>query len=324
MDPIRDFDLEGEWLLDACLERISRYPAALRPPAQTRLEAHCSLRHKSPYAFHIGYLLPFWLEEPFALDRDVCRQVALSNIFGVLYFLLQDGLLDAGPGGDLEHLQPLGTFFFLDLVAPYRSLFEPDSPFWALQEEYVAQWGRSVLWEQQRHWGQVRAFEQEDLLLLARKAAVLKIPCAALCLLAGREEAIGTLEKMVDDLMVSYQFMDDLKDWRGDLAQGNYTYFLTRVMARRGPGPAAPLTGTDVEKALFVGLVLDEYLDLVAEYNRRALESASALEAPYLTAYLTRFDQGCGQLGEELEARRSARIREQFADLMQEAPVRHG
>jgi hypothetical protein len=143
-------------------------------------------------------------------------------------------------------------------------------------------------------------------------------------LLAGREEAIGALERMVDDLMVSFQFMDDLKDWRGDLAQGNYTYFLTRVMAQRGASSAAPLTEMEVEEALFVGVVLDEYLELVAEYNRRALESASTLDARHLEAYLTLFEQGCGQLGEELYARRSERIREQFAALTQEASVRRG
>lgn len=321
MDVIRDFDAELERLFDACLERISMYPAALRQPGRARFEDHWSLKHKSPHAFHIEYLLPFWMEEPFALDRDSCRLVGLSNVFGVLYFMLQDELMDAGPGEYQGHLQPLGSFFFLDLMAPYRCLFGSDSPFWALLEEYVAQWGLSVLWEQQWHWGQVRAFEEADLILLARKAAVLKIPCAALCLLAGREQAIGTLERMVDDLLVSFQFMDDLRDWRGDLAQGNYTYFLTRVMAQRGLGPAAPLTEMDVEKALFVGVVLDEFLELVAEYNRRALESVSTLDAPHLKAYITLFDQGCGQLREELEARRSERIREQFAALIQKPQV---
>jgi hypothetical protein len=324
MHPIRDFDEECEWLFDACLERISTYPPALRQPAQARFEGHWSPKHKSPLAFHIEYLLPFWLEQPFALDREVCRLVALSDTFLVLYFMLQDGLMDAAPGEYQGHLQPLGSFFFLDLMTPYRRLFGADSPFWALLEEYVAQWGRSVLWEQQWHWGQARAFDKDDLLLLARKAAVLKIPCAALCLLAGREEAIGTLEKMVDTLMVSFQFMDDLRDWRGDLAQGNHTYFLTRVTAQRGPSPATPLTEMDVDKALFVGVVLDEYLGLVAEYNRRALESVSTLAAPHLKAYITLFAQGCGQLRKELEARRSERIRGQFAALMQRAQAPRG
>jgi hypothetical protein len=324
MDPIRDFDIECEWLLDACLERISVYPPALRQPARARLEDHWSLPQKRPHAFHIAYLLPFWLEEPFALDRDVCRLVGLSNIFLVLYFMLQDELMDANPGEYQGNLQPLVTFSFLDVMAPYRCLFGSESAFWALLEKYIAQWGLSVTWERQWHWGQVRAFEQADLILLARKAAALKIPCAALCLLAGQEEAIGTLEKMVDDLMMSFLLTDDLRDWRGDLAQGNYTYFLTRVMAHRGLGPPARLTETDVENALFVGVVLDEFLELMAEYRRRALESVSTLDAPHLKAYITLFDQAGGQLREELEARRSERIREQFAALIQEAPVPRG
>jgi hypothetical protein len=279
MDVIRDFDAESERLLDACLQRISTYPPALRRPALARLEDHWSLKQRRPHAFHIAYLLPFWLEEPFSLDRDGCRFAGLGNVFLVLYFMLQDALMDDGPGEPQGDLQSLGTFFFLDVLAPYRNLFGSDSPFWGRFEEYVAQWGASVAWERQWHRRQERAFEEGDLLRLARKAAPLKIPCAALCMLAGREEAIGFLECMVDNLMLTFQLRDDLQDWHGDLRQGRFTYFLKRVLAHRGLDPCAPLTETDVEKALFAGAVLDESLSLTARHNRLALESISTLDA---------------------------------------------
>lgn len=106
-------------------------------------------------------------------------------------------------------------------------------------------------------------------------------------------------------------------------AGGNYTYFLTRVMALRGSDPAAALTEADVDMALFVGVVLDELLELVNEYNHRALERVSTLDALYLETYITLFDRGCRQLREELKAKRSGWIWEQFAPLIQEAPVSH-
>ncbi len=321
MDPIRDFDRECKWLLDACLERISTYPPALRQPGRARLEDQWSLEHKMPRAFHIAYLLPFWLEEPLALDRNVCRLVGLSSTFLVLYFMLQDELMDAEPEEYEGHLQPLATFLLLDALAPYHRVFGSEPAFWALFEEYIAQWGLSISWERQWHWGQVRAFEEADLILLARKAAPLKISCAALCLLAGRKEATELLEKMIDDLMMSFLLADDLQDWRGDLAQGSYTYFLTRVLAHRRLDPHTTLTETDVEKALFAGAVLDEYLGLIAEYRRRALESASALAVPYLEAYLALRDEAARQLSVDLEARRTEWIREQFAALIPKPPV---
>ena len=324
MDVIRDFDAECEWLLDACIQRISAYPPALRQLAQARLEDHWSLKHKRPHAFHIAYLLPFWLKEPFSLDRDACRLVGLSNIFLVLYFMLQDALMDADPGEYQGDLQPLGTFFFLDVIAPYRRLFGSDSPFWGRFEEYVAQWGQSVSWERQRHWRQVHAFEEADRVRLARKAAAGKIPCAALCMLAGQEEAIGCLERMVDNLMLTFQLTDDLRDWHEDLAQGHFTYFLTRVLAERGLDPSIALTEVDVEKALFAGAILDEFLELMARYNRLALECVSTLDAPYLKAYIALLDQGGRQLRQDLETRRSERIREQFAALIQKVPDPRG
>jgi hypothetical protein len=321
MDVIRDLDAESNWLLDACLKRISQYPPELRQPARARLEKHWSLEQKRPRAFHIAFLLPFWLKEPFSLDRDACRLVGLSNIFLVLYFMLQDELMDCDLGLDQRYLQPLGTFFFVDVMASYERLFGPGSAFWTRFEQTIAQWGLSISWERRWHWGQARAFEEADLRMLAHKAAPLKIPCAALCSLAGREQAIGTLEKTIDDLMMAFLLMDDLRDWRGDLAQGSYTYFLTRVAAHRGLDPHASLTETDVEKALFVGAVLDEYMEMMIRYNRLALESVSTLDVPYLRAYIVLLDQDGRQLREELEAKRSKRIREQFAALIQEAPA---
>ena len=320
MDVIRDFDSESERLLDACLKRISTYPPALRQPARARLEDHWSLAQKRPHAFHIAYLLPFWLEKPFSLDRDACRLVGLSNIFLVLYFMLQDALMDAGPDEHLSDLQPLGTFFFLDVLAPYRRLFGTGSPFWARFEEYIAQWGGSVSWERQWHWRQAVAFEEGDLLRLAHKAAAGKIPCAALCMLAGREEAIGSLGSMWDNLMLTFQLTDDLRDWRGDLARGHCTYFLARVMTRRGLDPSVPLTETDVEKALFAGAVLDESMAMMARCNRQALESVSVLDAPYLKAYIAQLDRSGECLKEDLEAKRAERVREQFAVLIRHAP----
>ena len=321
MHPIRDFDLECERLFDICLERISAYPPALRQPGRVRFEDHWPPEQKCPCAFHIAYLLPFWLKEPFALDWDVCRQVGLSNIFLVRYLMLQDELMDAAPDEYQGHLQPLTTFFFLDMMAPYRRLLNSDSRFWTLLEEYVAQWGLSITWERQWHWGVPRAYQEADLILLTRKVALLKIPCAALCLLAGQEEAIGILERITDDLMMTFLLMDDLQDWRGDLAHGSCTYFLTQVMAHQSLKPPAMVTETDVEQALFAGTVLDEYLELIAEYRRRALEGASALAIPYLQAYITLRDQAAKQLREDLETRRSERILGQFAALIQAAPV---
>lgn len=322
--PIRDFDADAQWVLETCEKQISTYSPPLCHYGRACLEKHWSLKENRARGFSIAHLLPFWLQETFDLSQNTCRRIALGNVFWLLYFFTQDKVMDASPGEYQGHLLPLGTLFFLDAIAPYRSLLGSDSPFWTFLGKYISEWAESVSWEREQHWGQVREFEEGDLLRLALKSAPLKIPCAALSLLAGREEAIKPLEEMIDNFMVVFQLADDLRDWREDLARGNYTYFLTQVMADRDIHPPALQVEAEVGKAFFVGTVFEEILELAAKYNQRATGSIATLHAPYLKAYIASLDQEFRQLGEGWQAKRMQWIREQFASLVPEIPVAGG
>ena len=313
MDPIRDFDADVEWMLDACVKRLAAYPPSLRRPGRAYLEKQWLVEEKKDRGFSIAHLLPFWLQEICHLDRHTCRLIALGNTFWLLYFYLQDEVMDAGPNEYRGHLLPLGNLFFLDAVAPYRSLLDSASPFWTYLEQYLAQWADSVTWEREQHWGQPREFEPDDLARLAGKSAPLKIPCAALSLLAGRQELLGPLEEMIDNILVLSQLTDDLRDWRQDLAQERYTYFLMQVVADRGLQPPARLTEAQVEQALFVGRVLEELFDLIALHGRRAMESIAAWRVPYLEAYIRLLNDECQQSREAFREERARWIQEQFA-----------
>ncbi len=318
MNLSRDFDADVEWILEACERRVSTYPPSLRRAGRAFLNRY-QLSKETSQRKGLIYLLPFWLREALGVDQEACRLSALGITFGTLYFFVQDAVMDIRPGEYQGHLLPLGSLFFLDFIAPYRLLFDSGSPFWGYFEKYIEEWAESVLWEREHHWGKVQEYEEGDLIRLGHKAAPLKVPCTAMSLLAGREDAIELLEDMLDYNLVVVQLMDDLRDWRGDLARENYTYFLTRVMAAQGISSPASLTEVEVEKALFVGRVFEEMLDLAAEYNRRTLESISNLYAPYLEAYIDVLAQQCRQLKEELQAERARRIRERFAFLFQGA-----
>jgi hypothetical protein len=320
MDPIHDFHADVEWVLETCQERVASYPPPLDQYGHDGLERHWLLKDNSGRN-SIAYLLPFWLQQAFDLDHHTCRLIAVGNTFWLLYFFAQDEVIDASPGEYKGHLLPLGNLLLLDALAPYRSSLGSTSPFWPLMGRYIAEWAESVSWEREEHWGQAREFAPGDLLRLARKAAPLKIPCAALSLLADREEAIGPLEEMIDNVLVAFQLADDLRDWRDDLARGIHTYFLTRVMVDRGIRPSGSLTEEEVEKSLFVGTVLDEAVDLMAQHTRRAIESISVLHAPYLKAYLAFLEQECLRSKEGFQAQRSQWIKEQFAFLLDEPSV---
>lgn len=315
MDPIRDFAADVEWLLDTCVKRIATYPHSMCRSGRAYLEKQWSVEDRRDRGFSIAHLLPFWLQEPFDLNLNTCRLIALGNTFWLLYFFIQDEVMDASPDRYRGYLLPLGNLFFLDAIAPYRSLFGSASPFWTFLEQYTAEWAESVSWEREQHWGQAREFEQGDLLRLARKSAPLKIPCAALSLLAGRQEVIGPLEETVDNVLVFFQLTDDLRDWREDLAQGYYSYFLMRVIADRGRRSPARLTEAEVEKALFVGTVLEEIFDLMILHNQRALEVISTWHVPYLEAYIGSLNRECQQSREGFGEERARWIQKQFAPL---------
>lgn len=294
MEPFRVFADDTRWVVETCLKQVEGYPGSLSGQGRAYLEkcGYCTGRRNNG----ICCLMPFLLQDAFDLDREVCRSVSLGTTYILLYFYSQDEVMDTGPGEYKGHLLPLSNLFYQDFISIFHSLLPSSELFWSLLKRYIREWAQSVLWEREEHWGQAKSFSEEDLILLSRKAAPIKISCAAMSLLGGREDAIEPLENMVDYSQVVFQLLDDFKDWRADLLGKNYTYLLVKVMEHYRLDNVADLTEASVEKALNEGSVLSEIFGLAEKYSKLTLQSVNELNAPHLKTYFQILAEYCASL----------------------------
>lgn len=295
MEPFRVFADDTRWVVETCIKQVAGYPGTLSGHGQAYLEKcgyNAGRRNNG-----ICCLMPFLLQDAFSADREVCRAVSLGTSYILLYFYSQDEVMDAGPGEYKGHLLPLSNLFYQDFISIFHTLLPASEPFWKLLKRYIREWAESVLWEREEHWGQAKGFSEADLILLSRKAAPLKISCAAMSLLGGREDVIAPLESMVDYSQVVFQLLDDYKDWRSDLADKNYTYLLVKVLENSHLENFNELTETGVEQVLNAGPVLEEVFGLAEKYSELTLHSVDPLNAPYLKAYLQALVDYCKSLG---------------------------
>lgn len=248
MDILRDYQSEFMAASEACMSKISTYPVEFQEQAQGFL-GKINVFRDEYHGSCFSQMLPFWLEPVFGIEPEVCRQIAVGNLFGFMYFLILDAVMDTPPGQYKADLLPLGNLFMLDFYGQYRKLF-PDNPdFWTYLQRYYHEWAESVIGERKGFW--LKNSQCAELTGLARKAAPLKITVAACCMLSDQKEAIEPVARAVDTTVVTFQLLDDWADWREDLAVGNCSYFLSQVMRVCKVKEFAALKESHIQQAVF-------------------------------------------------------------------------
>jgi len=318
MEFLHDFDSELKVVFDSLRDRLSNYPPAFRNDALKFLDKY-DILDKDFNKNHISFLLPFWLKGAFRLDSETCRNMAEGFTAGLFYFLIQDAVMDTAPGEYKGDLLPLGNLFLIDFLDKYRSLFPEASNFWAYFRNYFVEWAESVIWEQQEHQRQNKTYAREDLILVAHKAAPLKIPSAAACILGGCKDEIEKLASCIDHIVITIQLLDDLSDWRDDHAIGSCSFFLSLVMNYCGIENFDGLDESHVRKAVYMGGILDEMFEIVHE-NHSVIKSVSEYY-PYLTEYHTFLYNKFKSLMDEIQEEKNNRMQGGFMYMLKNSDI---
>ncbi|MFC4812564.1 hypothetical protein [Paenibacillus sp. GCM10023250] len=245
---------EAERLIDA-------FPAPLNAKGRAYLHAFNPL-NPSAKKNHICYLLPFWMRPVAELDAECYRRTSLANVFVMLYFFIQDDLMDEAPSDWKEQLA-LGNLFHLAMLDLYRALFEQESPFWGYYRAYVTTWSLAVAYEAPS--GSLAPGE------LARKAAPVKLASTGALLLAGRAELEPAVSEAVDLALATLQMADDWSDWEEDFDRNNANSLVGMIEhEQRAAGRQAPLEKHAIQAAIHVDGALGRYAE-AAKANGDAL-----------------------------------------------------
>ncbi|OAB45959.1 hypothetical protein [Paenibacillus glacialis] len=223
---------------------------------------------------YICYLLPFWLKEITHLKDADCVKLSVGNVFAMLYFFIQDDIMDNKTTLDRDQI-PLANLLHMQFLEIYRSYFPSDSLFWAYFHQYIIEWTDSVSNEHQQD------YFRTNIIMTARKASPLKLSSTGALVLSGQSELISTLTNFIDHVLITLQMADDWIDWMDDWEEGNYNGLLS--MINEESHRDEPLTLDLIKNAIFVRGVMKRYTD-IASANHTYIQTLE-LNLPYLISF---------------------------------------
>ncbi|UVI31123.1 hypothetical protein [Paenibacillus spongiae] len=245
---------------------IDTYPDPLKERARLYLDKFNPLLKNSTKNY-ICYLLPFWMQPMTGVDTAACRKLSLANIFGMLYFFIQDDIMDAEAPGEWKEQLALGNMYHSTFLRLYRELFNSASPFWKYFDTYIAEWAVSVASESAMN------DLEADPWRLAKKSGPVKLASTGSFLLNGRTGLIEAGEVYVDHVLLTLQMVDDWIDREADLASGSENSLLSYICSAAGLKNRDALTPGLVQEYLYTKEILHGF----ALKARRRHEQLSAL-----------------------------------------------
>lgn len=252
---------------------ISQFPPPLHTKGLSYLSKFNVLQEDSATNY-ICYLLPFWLQETTGLSNESVRRLSLGNVFAMLYFFIQDDLMDSASPAGKDKL-PLGNLFYMQFLDIYRDFFPSESPIWAYNRLYIHEWSDSVTNENRAD------YFHENPLLVARKAAPLKLSSTGALLLSDQAGLVPEMTDFVDHVLVTLQMSDDWVDWQEDLDEGNYNCLLSMIQSKLSPDER--LTTELVHHYIAVRGILNSYTT-AAEANHNYIKRLN-LQVPHLLSF---------------------------------------
>jgi len=292
MDWLNDYEKELRLVFQESRKIISEFPEPLNSQGMSYLE-HFNVFNAESHKNYICYLLPFWLQKSCGLSAEITRQMSMGNVFFMLYFFIQDDLMDSNESTTYERI-PLANLLYVEFLNIYRLLFPNDSSFWTSFNRYIAQWADSVSNET------TSDYFLNDRIKIPYKASPLKLSSTAALLLSGKDSLVPQSEEMIDSVLLTLQMLDDYEDWNVDLSEGSYNCLLSLTRSYLSTDKATTLTSKEVEFFLFTANGLRTYAELAQDTHRKVM--ASSLDIPHLLAFHSMLVTNLQQISDSIEA----------------------
>lgn len=294
MDWLHDYEDELHQVFENSKHTVAAFPELLRQQGMSYLN-HFNVFATESHKNYICYLLPFWLRDGCRLTAEDTRRMSEGNVMLMLYFFIQDDVMDSNDPAT-RGLLPLANLFYVEFLNIYRTLFSSASPFWSYFNRYIAEWADSVSNEP------ASDYFLNNRTKISHKASPLKLSSTAAFILAKQEDLVPRSEAMIDDILLTLQMLDDYEDWEEDLATGSYNCLLS--LARNTLGdPEGELDLDAVRNFIFTSGGLGRFAT-IAETVHEGLH-AYGLKMPHLYDFHSELVQSLQQLAAAIEAEKT-------------------
>lgn len=294
MDWLQDHEKELHAVFQECRSMISGFPEPMRSQGLAYLEQFDVFQAHSKKNY-ICYLLPFWFRSGCGLGTRETHRMSAGNVVLMLFFFLQDDLMDNKDSSPAE-LLPLANLLYVEFLNLYLPLFPPESPFWTFFRRYITEWADSVAGEN------AGDYYWNDRSRIARKASPLKLSSTASLLLSDQQSLIADSEDMLEAVLITLQMLDDYEDWEEDLTEGSYNCLLS-LARHQLQREAAVLTSDDVKDFIFTQGGLALYTETATRNHERLL--SAQLDIPGLTAFHQMLLDNLRQIAAAVEAEKA-------------------
>jgi hypothetical protein len=175
-----------------------------------------------PRSWILSLSVPWWTSELVNSRLDPSLLLLLTRIQAQVtsYVKVADDLTDhyaeLNPAASktLTRLLPLVFEIHIGL----SKLFEVSSPFWNDFQRLLDEQRRALEWEISHRSGLPAELSQENLLMLGRKASLLRWPALAIPQLVGQADCRARVDGMFDQFFRIMQLLDDMVDVEDDMA----------------------------------------------------------------------------------------------------------
>lgn len=242
---------------------VSAFPAPLDHLGLAYLATFDGRKEESTKNY-ICYLLPYWMNDINELPPVSMNKLSLANVFVMLYYFIQDDIMDSAKGEHKDKL-PLANLFHMQFLSIYRELFPAESPFWGYYETYVTEWSEAVTNEQQSD------YFHHDIGKIAKKASPVKNASTGALLLANQAHLIPVVTAAVEQTLITLQMLDDWADWEEDLEEGSYNCLLASLRKHMQLSTDSPVSPEMVKQQLYVHDFLELYGQIAITHHEQLL-----------------------------------------------------
>lgn len=284
MDPRTKF---GQLIMEIIQKEVEGIDPRLKDYAVSLMQKRGLNQKGTPK--DITFYYPFWLgfsvEHP-NKDDVVSRLIRFNFWFGI-HILAQDDLLDCKTweGESYKNIM-MSDYFLLKSMLQLGDLMRchsinPIAGTTCLYERYI----NCIFWEKGNFNSPSYKYLKSDLEMLGEKFAPLMVDNVVFSCMDGSNLHLENLNNFLNNYHIYLQIMDDMQDWKDDLRNRNFTYFLNEMIQEYN------LEGQVEEMEEFENII--SYSDITKKMAERCLEYLCLaksyirhLDNPYLNEFL--------------------------------------
>jgi len=268
-----------------------------------------------PHGFSPLYYYPFLFSSAFpVLSLKTLRTIAIANRILLEAILLTDRHMDTSLAWTPENLCLVNACYHraLEMLMP---LFPPDHPLWEETETYFLEYGQAVIRERTNHRYRLSPYSDSEFSEISSgKVSLLKTTLRAMSLLSKTQDHFIPLTESQRCFLVGFQAFDDLKDWKEDRLNHNFTQLLTKAiylggfesMVLDGKLPTSKALG---QVLYYRGLAAEQLLR-AEQFFQDALEPLKGVHVPMWVEIIDGFLTNCRAMRADLaEIRRREEAR---------------